>query len=141
MDNNGLGLGFLNAVNSPQAILSHPDRQGSAGFDPFALPPERRAGQLIDQYFTDMGQLFPILHKSAFLDEWARLKASGPLGMRRSWLGLLNIVLAIANVTLANNDDLNGAYVLEAQRHYERAMKLCDSSVLNGTSLEVGKVS
>ncbi|KIV92104.1 hypothetical protein PV10_06570 [Exophiala mesophila] len=136
-DTNSLGLGVLDAVNSPQATMSQPDRQGSTSFDPFALPNEHRTGQLIDQYFTDMGQLFPILHKSAFLDDWTRLKVSGPLVMRRSWLGLLNIVLAIANVTLANSDDLSGAYVIEAQRHYGRAMRLCDSSVLNGTSLEV----
>jgi hypothetical protein len=91
-------LGFLNVVNCLIArLMTWTARHATRHL--FALPSESRTERLIEQYFSETGELFPILHKSEFLDDWARTKEIGSIMMRRTWLGVLNMVLAVANIT------------------------------------------
>lgn len=138
---NDVGLGFLNVSISPQGILSDRDGRSSENIDLFTLPSESRSAQLVELYFSDLAQLFPMLHRSAFLEDLNTVKEIGPTMVRRTWLGLLNMVLAIASTTQFYNDNVGNAPVLEAQKYYERAMRLCDAAVHHETSLEIGRLS
>lgn len=59
--------------------------------------------------------------------------------MRRTWLGLLNMVLTFGTLTIVRDDWGAELRAAEARTFYERAVCLCDPMALAGTSLEVGK--
>ncbi|KAJ8118505.1 hypothetical protein OPT61_g526 [Boeremia exigua] len=64
--------------------------------DPFALPAEGEALRLMRQYFTTTGSLFPYLDEDAFVRTYQQLASSNVYTPTRSWLALLNMVLAMA---------------------------------------------
>jgi len=106
--------------------------------DKFGLPTEGKIETLIDNYFSDVGLLFPNLHKPTFLECYAQMKRDGPLNTRKIWLGIFNMVLAVGALTVIRSDSMPQNRG-EAQQYYESAVSLCDPIVLSGTSLEVGK--
>ena len=109
--------------------------------DPFSMPPEHIVDRLIKRYFKVTNALFPFLHKPSFLDTYGLMKQRGKQACRRSWLGLLNMILALSTMHEACRDSSNGAWEAEARKYYDRAKLLCDTTTLSGTSLEVGKFS
>jgi hypothetical protein len=137
---NNPGGPFLSTSNSPPSFPdSRKSRRDGGVDDHFALPPEDEMERLIDNYFSDVGSLFPNLHKPSFLDSYAQLKTSGPRSMRTIWLGILNMVFAMANMTIKRSRIDPDSWESDAQRYYGRATSLCDTAVLSGTSLEVGE--
>ncbi|KAK5210789.1 hypothetical protein LTR41_003401 [Exophiala xenobiotica] len=105
--------------------------------DPFGMPGDDQIDVLVEQYFSDVGLLFPNLHKPTFLESVAEMKRKRPRSMRRTWLGLLNMVLAFGTLTIVRDDWGAELRAAEARTFYERAVCLCDPMALAGTSLEV----
>jgi hypothetical protein len=72
--------------------------QRAKEFDKFAVPSEGLAAELIQHYFSDAGShsLFPFLHRQSFMEQYAHMRKYGARSMRRTWLGLFNMVLAVA---------------------------------------------
>jgi hypothetical protein len=58
--------------------------------------------------------------------------------VRRTWLGLLNMMLAMANITAAPNGEPAKQRIAAADVFYKRALNLCGNETLRGTTLEVG---
>jgi hypothetical protein len=135
------GLSFLNTSNSPLSIFDWGSSYDREAPDPFALPPENQMDLLVEQYFSDVGLLFPNIHKPSFLDNVAHMKRHGPHTMRKTWLGLLNMMLAFGTLTIVRDDWGADSRAGEARMFYERAVRLCDHAALKGTSLEVGMLS
>lgn len=133
------GMAFLNIAHSPLDLQNLQKTQATNALDQFALPTEGKIETLIDHYFSDVGLLFPNLHKPTFLDCYVQMKRDGPMNTRRIWLGILNMVLAVGALTVMRSDSMPQNRSVEAQNYYERAVSLCDPIVLSGTSLEVGK--
>jgi hypothetical protein len=92
---------------------------------------------LIDNYFSDTGLLFPYLHEESFRNTYAQLK-SNAVAISRTWLGLLNMVLAIATHT--STSPISDAEIRseKAGQFYRQANSLCNDHVMNGASLEIG---
>ncbi|KIX01347.1 uncharacterized protein Z518_09072 [Rhinocladiella mackenziei CBS 650.93] len=130
-------LTFLNIPHSPLNVYDLRKGQGREVLDPFALPSQHQMEQLIGHYFSDTGLLFPNLHRPSFLESYVQMKEHGPTSMRRTWLAMLNMVLALATITIDRDDAAAETRAAEAQKYYERAAALCDVTVLSGTSLEV----
>lgn len=106
-----------------------------------ALPLETKARQLLAQYFSDTGFLFPYLHKETFMRTYDEMKKRNITRVRRTWLGLLNIVMALAT-SIAVEGGLNAEQRrLESDIYYQRAVILCKEQIMRGTSLEVGRSS
>ncbi|KIW72122.1 hypothetical protein PV04_00342 [Phialophora macrospora] len=138
----GVPLGYVNITHSPGSTNTVAHGKGSQRakeFDKFAVPPEGLAGELIQHYFSDAGShsLFPFLHRQSFMEQYAHMRKYGARSMRRTWLGLFNMVLAVATNMVDRDDLLSSVRISEAQNYYERAVSLCDRYVLNGSSLEL----
>ncbi|CAH0052294.1 unnamed protein product [Clonostachys solani] len=102
----------------------------------YYLPADGVVTALIDKYFSDTGLLFPYLHEESFRNTYAQLK-SNAVAISRTWLGLLNMVLAIATHTSTSPSSDAEARSEQAGQFYRRANSLCNDHVMNGASLEI----
>ena len=103
----------------------------------YALPPEDETRILIDGYFAESGVLFPYLHEQTFLETYEEMKRNNFSRIRRTWLGLLNMVLALATTTSFNKEKRAEERFQQSDIFYQRALGLCDKQILRGTSLEI----
>ncbi len=105
----------------------------------FLLPSDDETLSLICRFFGDTGLLFPYIHRHAFFETYFELK-KGSKKIRRTWLGLLNMVLAMAKLTAVSEHAPVEQCVQESVVYYNRAFDLCRGEMLRGTTLEVGTV-
>lgn len=105
----------------------------------FYLPPDHETSALIDQYFANTGLLFPYLHEETFRETYAQLKKHNAT-TRRTWLGVLNMVLALATHTTVLQLGQVDKRQIQSEQFYRRANGLCAEYVMNGASLEIGQL-
>ena len=103
----------------------------------YALPLEERASKLIEEYFQKIGQLLPFIHERSFCETYFQMKQNNFTLARRTWLGLLNIIFAIAT-TLAIDGGSAEERIEESDIYYQRAIALCDKEAKYNSSLELG---
>lgn len=136
------GVVSMSQPSSPSA--RDMTRQSKKGLDSghiniHALPSEKKARQLLAQYFSDTGLLFPYLHKETFMKTYDEMQKKNIMRVRRTWLGLLNIVMALAT-SVAVESGMNAEQrSFESETYYQRAVGLCKEQIMRGTSLEVGR--
>lgn len=108
----------------------------------YALPSESRTWTLIRRYFLKTGQLLPFIHEQAFCETYFEVKRNNFTRIRRTWLGLLNIVMAIAaSLAIDDDDDEDGPArnrIEESDVYYQRANGLCGREAVRSASLEMG---
>lgn len=92
---------------------------------------------LLQQYFSNTGLLFPYIHEKTFMKTYADVQANGFTKVNRTWLGLLNIILALVTSTAIRANQGAQERAVLSDTYYRRAMGLCDKQVMRGTSLEV----
>ncbi|PMD33546.1 hypothetical protein L207DRAFT_557987 [Hyaloscypha variabilis F] len=103
----------------------------------YALPPEATTRNLIARYFGDTGLLFPYIYEQAFLDTYNEIEASGFTKIRKTWLGLFNMIMAMATSTTVENGLSAEKRALDFDAYYQRATGLCEKQIMRGTSLEM----
>ena len=103
-----------------------------------SLPTEERTCELISRYFNDTGLLFPYIHEETFWESYYEMKSSNFTRTRRSWLGLLNIIMALATSTTIDTGSDAEERLRESDVYYQRAMGLCEKQMMRGTSFEIG---
>jgi hypothetical protein len=131
--------GGMMSISRPQpAPESMGKRRNSHGVNIYALPSEARTWYLIQRYFTKTGQLLPFLHEQSFCETYFQMKRDNFTKVRRTWLGLLNIVLAIATSLCTDSDMAAEKRIQESDVYYQRANALCDRESKRNTSLEMG---
>lgn len=127
---------------------SHPSQNDSQGrmqapnkseVNMFALPSEERTWSLIQIYFEKTGQLLPFIHEASFCDTYIRMREDNFKKVRRTWLGLLNIVLAIATSLHTEGDMPAEKRIQESDIYFQRANGLCDRDSKRNASLEMGR--
>lgn len=105
---------------------------------PFDMPPPERTLELVRQYFSNTNLLFPYIHRESFLATYHEMAASGFTKVRRSWLGLLNLILAMS-VSASEHGGLDARQRrAESAVFFRRAMALCEKQIRFGASLEIG---
>lgn len=109
------------------------------GVNIYALPSEARTWSLIRQYFLKTGQLLPFIHEQSFCETYFQMKRDNFTKVRRTWLGLLNIVMAIATSLSTEGDMPAEKRIEESDIYYQRANGLCDRESKRNMSLEMGK--
>jgi hypothetical protein len=92
---------------------------------------------LLQQYFSNTGLLFPYIHEKTFLTTYAEAQANGFKEVNRTWLGLLNIILALVTSTEIRTNQSAQERAALSDIYYQRAIGLCDKQVMRGTSLEI----
>jgi hypothetical protein len=117
---------------------SHQNGHQRVNVNIYALPKESRTRELLNHYFSTTGLLFPYLHEQTFWDTYEFMRRNQFTKVRRTWLGLLNIVLALATSTRVTNDTNAGRRVQESDVYYQRALGICENQILRASSLEAG---
>lgn len=130
--------GFVNASRPPSPPNQTPHDQRSK-VNIFALPPQSETLALIQRYFSETGLLFPYIYPPSFLETYHQMTRENFTKVRRTWLGLLNMVLAMATITAMPGGARADARISESDVFYQRGLGLCGSEILRGTTLEVGK--
>jgi hypothetical protein len=130
--------GFVNASRPPSPTRQTPhDKRPKVNI--FALPPQSETLALIQRYFSETGLLFPYIYPPTFLETYHQMTSENFTKVRRTWLGLLNMVLAMATITAMPGGARADARISESDVFYQRGLGLCGSEILRGTTLEVGK--
>lgn len=118
---------------SPLGMESAP----SSGLSMSVLPPAAEIEDLLRVYFRSMGLLFPFLHEPTFWDTYRQFKDGGFLKVRRTWLGLLNMIMAMA----INIDGSSGVPANERMdkslSFYARGVALCSAPSVRTVSLDI----
>lgn len=104
----------------------------------YAIPPEEETLDLVRRYFSNTGLLFPYLHEESFLETYQNLRRTNFTKIRKTWLSLLNMVLAFATSTTVSNDLSAEKRAEISDVYYERALGLCDKQIFRGTTVELG---
>ncbi|KAL3483108.1 fungal-specific transcription factor domain-containing protein [Aspergillus germanicus] len=130
--------GFVSASRPP----SPPGRTDGLRFDErgkdiFKLPPASETLSLIKQYFTNTGLLFPYIHPPTFLQTYEEMVRDNFKRVRRTWLGLLNMILAMVTITASPSGAPASTRMAESDVFYQRSLGLCRDEILRGTTLEV----
>lgn len=105
----------------------------------YAIPSEEETLVLVRRYFSDTGLLFPYVHEESFMETYQHLRKANFTKISKTWLGLLNMVLAFATSTTISADLSAENRVKLSDVYYQRALGLCDRQIFRGTSLELGK--
>ncbi|KAF2032574.1 hypothetical protein EK21DRAFT_98955 [Setomelanomma holmii] len=122
---------------SPVADQSSNASSNFREVEAFALPPEGETLPLIDHYFRTTGVLFPYIDEVEFHKTYRQLASTNIRSVRRSWLGLLNMVLAMSVHVNFDSELAAPERAARSDVFFCRAMALCDKQIRHGTSLEV----
>lgn len=138
-DTPACGGAFVSASRPP----SPPGRVDKLRFDQrgkniFKLPQESETLSLIKQYFTNTGLLFPYIHPPTFLQTYEEMVTDDFKRVRRTWLGLLNMILAMVKITASPSGAPASTRIADSDVFYQRSLGLCRDEILRGTTLEVG---
>lgn len=126
----------------PPSTSAHPTNANARSIRPsslFYLPPEEETSALVDSYFNDTALLFPYIHEDSFRGMYARLPRGNPKAMRRTWLGLLNMILAMATYVGASPHNSVEARHAGSEAFYRRATGLCEGHISRTANLEIGR--
>jgi hypothetical protein len=135
--------GGLVSVSRSRAPSLHPrvstkDCSVTTHVNIYALPPEERTWSLIEQYFQKTGQLLSFIHEMSFCETYLCMRREGCSKISRTWLGLLNIILAISTSVSTNDETSPEERIQESDIYYQRANGLCDRDSRRNASLEMG---
>jgi hypothetical protein len=103
-----------------------------------SLPSDAETQPLLRRYFSDTGLLFPYIHEASFYKAYNEFKASHFRQTRRSWVGLLYAILAMATTTAAGTGTSVDHRAVDADIFLTRAEELCLPDTLNGAGVETG---
>ena len=139
--NASLHDGAILNTDNPRSANSLQPGAGSSKFsaDPNCLPPAEEMEGLIHEYFSNTALLFPYVDQQEFLRTYNHIKELNFRGrVRRTWLGLLNMVLAMAVTGREARRENRPITAFKADTFHCRAQKLCNDQMLRGTTLETG---
>lgn len=109
------------------------------GVNVYSLPSEERTWILIQEYFQKTGQLLPFVHEESFCATYFGLKRSNFTMARRTWLGLLNIIMAMGTTLSVEAGMSAEERIEESDVYYQRANSLCERESRCNISLELGE--
>lgn len=123
---------------SPSALINEKSGRYSRveRLNIFALPSMHIVSKLVDQFFCGTGILFPYIHKKSIYDGIAEMSSNGFRGIRRSWLCLLNAIMAFATVVTPLQDhQIQGS--INSEVYLQRALKLLPPVWLQPANIEI----
>ncbi|KAJ5889848.1 hypothetical protein N7504_010658 [Penicillium tannophilum] len=130
----GAGDGGFVSVSKPSSTLRQTAQEK---VNVFALPSQSETLALINLYFSETGLLYPYIYPPTFLATYHRMARENFSGVRKSWLGLLNMILAMATITAESNGASADTRIAESDVFYQRGLGLCGGELWRGTTLEL----
>lgn len=104
------------------------------------LPPIPEVEALVVKFFNTTGVLFPYVHQASFMKTFEQARQSGFRTFRRSWLGLMNIMLAMATMTETHEPAGTSERTVRAENFFTRSKALCFDLIMSGASVETGEL-
>jgi hypothetical protein len=106
--------------------------------DLFVLPAPEDTIRLITAFFTQTAALFPYIHRESFWGAYTAVGDNDWTKVRRTWLGLLNMVLALATSAVVDSRVPATNRMAASNVFYRRAVDLCRERMMRGATLEIG---
>ncbi|KAJ5184604.1 Zn(II)2Cys6 transcription factor [Penicillium cf. griseofulvum] len=107
----------------------------SSTVDLFALPSPTESDTLIRLYFSAVGLMIPCIQEGPFLETYRQVRKMGTQSARRSWLGLFNMILAMAaNITTPTSPTKERAE--DSELYFNRALELAKPLILGYITFE-----
>jgi hypothetical protein len=130
------------AVSRPHSPRRHTSVSWAANrTDGTRLPQEPEISHLVKQFFRETGMLFPYINEHSFWETYGTLQKYGRRSVRTSWLGLLNMVLAMATSTHTDSGLNMEQRYSQSEVYFNRARALCLDQMMTGASVEAGERS
>ncbi|KAJ5714910.1 Transcription factor [Penicillium malachiteum] len=129
--------GFVSASRAPSPLHRPTAQDQRSQVNIFALPTQSETLALIRSYFSNTGLLFPYIYPPMFLDTYHQMARENFTKVRKTWLGLLNMILAMSTITSGPNGTKADSRIAESDVFYQRGLGLCGGELLRGTTLEV----
>jgi hypothetical protein len=104
--------------------------------DPYILPPREDAELRFRMYFSTINLMIPCIHEESFRGMWARARVDGCRAVSRPWLGVINIVMALATNASAPTSP-SAERATQADLYFQRAMELVKPDILGHPSVEL----
>ncbi|KAJ5673980.1 hypothetical protein N7462_009419 [Penicillium macrosclerotiorum] len=129
--------GFVSASRPPSVPPQMAGHDKRPKVNIFALPHQSETIARIYRYFSNTGLLFPYIYPPIFLETYHQMVRENFTKVRKTWLGLLNMVLAMSTITAVPGGAKADMRIAESDVFYQRGLGLCSSEILRGTTLEV----
>ena len=129
-----LNDGNVSGINHSQSQSNPPQ---STETSMTSLPEVAEMNRLLDMYFNTCGVVFPFISEDATREIHAECLENGFQSTRRTWLGNLNMIFALA--TMLDRENLPSAKKRfeRADLYYRRAVGLCGELSRHVISLEI----
>lgn len=135
----GVDGGLISISRHPSPTsCNHPFKKADSLVNVYTLPSEEETMVLIRHYFRDTGFLFPYIHEDTFMQTYSQMRKDNLYKVRKSWLGLLNLIMAFAATTKIDSGVPAEERIKGSEVFYQRAVGLCQNQIMRGTSLEIG---
>ncbi|BCS19451.1 fungal specific transcription factor domain-containing protein [Aspergillus puulaauensis] len=119
----------------PTSFTGYESQRGSPK-RPVALPQREETDSLLRLYFSTVNLMIPGVHEDSFRTTYAKMQRNGLSGIRKSWLGVLNVILAIATNVLAATSPTR-EQATKSKMYFEQALELIKADMLGRLSLEM----
>ena len=123
--------------SSPPNKTSTQFASSDASRDIRALPAEQRVIQLLHLFFSDTGMLFPYVHHEEIVNTYFNLKRAQFVGVRRSWLCLLNVIFAFSTSGSLRQNQPADDDTIESEVFFHRACRLTEGFDRRRPTLEM----
>ncbi|KAF5538645.1 transcriptional regulatory [Fusarium mexicanum] len=104
---------------------------------PTALPSVEEMDTLLDLYFDTAGVVFPFIHEETMRKTYNECRLNGFTRARRTWLGTLNMVFAMASNFDRDYTTSSKKRFERSNAFYKRALGLCNELSKRVISLEI----
>lgn len=102
----------------------------------YVIPAEHKVRHYIALYFQNTNVLYPYLHQPTFIDSYESALKDGFTKVRRTWLALLNLVMAMGSRASTEKDVTTEEKYKTAELFYQRGYALCNGYLLRLASLD-----
>lgn len=107
--------------------------------NPYILPPREEILELVEVFFSLSGIFFPFIHKRKIIGMIEELDVVRFTGVRKSWLCLLNAILAIGTSLKSEKGKPPRFREAESDVFFQRALILSPWTISNTANLETCK--
>ena len=108
--------------------------------NPYRLPTRAEIVRLVDKFFSITGQFFPYISKTSVLQVVDDVEITMFSGVRKSWLCLLNAILAIGTSLDVDNARQRKFREAESDVFFQRALALSHMAPSSTDNLETGEL-
>ena len=115
------------------------NRKGPEPINPYRLPPRAEILRLVDKFFSFTGHFFPYISKTSVLQMVDEVEITMFSGVRKSWVCLLNAILAIGTSLDVDSTRQTKFQEAESDVFFQRALALSPLTPSNTDNLETGE--